>query len=137
MDGAMGDGSKWFALPATSGALDFVFQCKKGGTDIHNPGPSDCYVMLDENPMSNDDATFYTNPKDATGTGTGTFTELPGAMHGNACGMVFADGHSEVHMWKDPQTTPAFNGGYTSYLQGVSVSNNKDLVWLAQHTPLN
>jgi len=135
MNGAMGDGSKWFA-PGNGGNWAAFYNAKKL-TDMHNPGPSDCYVMLDENPQSNDDATFYTNPADATGNGTGTFTELPGSMHGNASGLVFADGHSEVHVWKDSQTTPAFNSSYSSYLQGVSVSNNKDLIWLAQHTPAN
>ena len=142
MNGAMGDGEKWFGLKSDGSpngghsTMPLFYNAKKL-SGLHTPGPSDCYVMLDENPQSNDDASFYTNPGDATGTGTGTFTELPGAMHGNACGLVFADGHSEVHTWKDAQTTPAFNPGYTSYLQGISVSNNKDLVWLAQHTPLN
>jgi prepilin-type processing-associated H-X9-DG protein len=80
---------------------------------------------------------MYVDPGAATGTGTGSFTELPGSMHGSSAGLVFADGHSEVHTWRDPQTTPKFDPSRTSYLQAVPVTNDKDLVWFAQHTPLN
>ena len=132
MNGALGDGSKWFAPPK----WPQFYNARKMG-DIHTPGPTDCYVILDEHPNSDDDATFYTNPQDITGGGTGTFTELPGSMHANACGIVFADGHSEVHVWKNIQTTPKFDPGRTSYLQSVSVTSDQDLVWLAQHTPTN
>ena len=112
------------------------YNAKKTG-DLHNPGPSDSWVLLDEHPNSNDDATFYVNPADATGNGTGSFTELPGSMHGNACGLVFADGHSEVHVWKDTQTIKPFDAARTSYLQAVGVTTDKDLVWLSQRTPVN
>src|SRR5258708_2186399 len=96
MNGAMGYGSKWFA-PGNGGNWPLFYNAKKLG-DLHNPGPSDCWVVLDEHPDSDDDVTFYVNPKDADGKGT-TFTELPGSMHGKGSGMVFADGHSEVHKW--------------------------------------
>ena len=143
MNGALGDGEKWCGLKADGSAngghngswLSF-YGAKKSG-DLHNPGPSDTFVLLDENPNSNDDASYYVCPSDANGTGTGTFTELPGGMHANACGMVFADGHSEVKLWKDTQTTPKFDPSRTSWLNGVGVTNDKDLVWLAQHTPQN
>jgi prepilin-type processing-associated H-X9-DG protein len=114
-----------------------LFYAARKTTDLHNPGPSDCWVLTDEHPNSNDDATLYVDPGAATGTGTGTFTELPGSMHGNSSGLVFADGHSETHTWKDPQTTPKFDKSRTSWLHAVPVTNDKDLVWFAQHTPLN
>ena len=79
---------------------------------------------MDENPNSDDDATFYVNPADANGTGT-SFTELPGSLHANACGMVYGDGHSEVHVWKGSITTTPFNPNYTSYLQNVSVAGDQ------------
>jgi len=138
MDGAMGDGSKWFA-PGNGGNWAAFYNVTKS-TSMHNPGPSDCWVIMDEHPNSNDDATFYVNPADANGTGT-SFTELPGSLHGNSGGIVFGDGHSEVHSWKGSITTQPFNAGLTSYLQAVNVSGDptskKDLTWLAQHTPQN
>lgn len=145
MNGAMGDGSKWFGFKADgtpngghSGKWTTFYSAKKT-SDLHSPGPSDCFVMLDENPQSNDDATFFVAPADANGSGT-SFTELPGSLHGKASGMVFADGHSEVHAWKGSVTTQPFNSGYTSYLQsvgGLDAASVNDLTWLAQHTPAN
>jgi len=32
--------------------------------------------------------------------------DLPGFYHHFACGFSFADGHSELHKWHDPRTTP-------------------------------
>jgi prepilin-type N-terminal cleavage/methylation domain-containing protein/prepilin-type processing-associated H-X9-DG protein len=138
MDGAMGDGSKWFA-PGNGGNWAAFYNVLKT-TQMHTPGPSDCWMMMDEHPNSDDDASFYVNPADANGTGT-SFTELPGSLHGNAAGIVFGDGHSEVHIWKGSLTTQAFNPSLTSYLQAVNVSGDasskNDLTWLAQHTPQN
>ena len=131
MNGAIGDGLKYFAT-----VWPQFYNAKKSG-DFHSPGPSDCWVLMDEHPNSNDDATFYVNPADAGGTGT-AFTELPGSMHGNACGIVFADGHSETHVWKSgaiKSYDPSMSGANT-WLQNVPASaGDKDLIWLGQHTP--
>ncbi len=136
MDGAMGDGTKWFQTP--NGGNWAAFYNVKKLTDMHYPGPSDCWVVTDEHPDSDDDATFYVNPADANGTGT-SFTELPGSLHGKASGMVFADGHTEVHAWKGSITTQPVT--FVTYLQNVSVASDinskNDLTWFAQHTPAN
>jgi len=137
MNGAMGDGSKWFA-PGHGGDWPAFYNAKKM-TDLHNPGPANCWVIMDENPQSDDDATFDVNPAAANGTGT-SFEELPGSMHGNAAGLVYADGHSDLHKWTGNVTTQAFNPNYTSYLQnvgGLDPASRNDLTWLAQHTPAN
>jgi prepilin-type processing-associated H-X9-DG protein len=137
MDGAMGNGSKYFA-PGNPGAWSSFYNATKL-TSMHNPGPSDCWVITDEHPDSDDDACFFVNPADATGTPT-SFTELPGSLHGKGSGMVFADGHSEVHVWRGAITTQPVTYP-SSYLQNVDVSSDaasvKDLVWFAQHTPAN
>jgi prepilin-type processing-associated H-X9-DG protein len=134
MDGAMGDGSKWFA-PGNGGNWPAFYEVRKS-TDMHTPGPSDCWVITDEHPDSDDDVTFYVNPADANGSGT-AFTELPGSMHGNSAGMVFGDGHSEVHIWRGSVTTQPVK--YSTYTQNVSVTGDvlsqKDLTWFAMHTP--
>jgi len=52
---------------------------------------------------------------------------------------VFADGHSEVHVWKGSYTTRPVQ--FQQYYQGINVSSDQasvnDLVWFAQHTPAN
>jgi prepilin-type processing-associated H-X9-DG protein len=135
MNGAMGDGYKWFA-PNNPGDWPAFYNVKKV-TDMHNPGPANCWLIMDEHPNSDDDVTFYVNPAYATGNGTGTFTELPGSMHNGAAGLVYADGHAEVHQWLNPQTIKPVNPSITFYMQNVSVTSDQDLTWLAQHTPQN
>ena len=65
----MGDGAKWFGFKPDgtpngghSGIWTTFYNAKKL-TDMHYPGPSDCFVMFDENPQSDDDATFYHRPR--------------------------------------------------------------------------
>jgi prepilin-type N-terminal cleavage/methylation domain-containing protein/prepilin-type processing-associated H-X9-DG protein len=139
MNGAMGDGSKWFS-PTNSAGWPAFFNAKKFG-DMHNPGPSDCWVVMDEHPNSNDDATFFVNPADANGQGT-MFTEIPGSMHANAGGIAFADGHAEIHVWRGSVTTQPFDPNRTKYLGSLNggvvtgdAASQNDLTWLAQHTP--
>ena len=147
MNGAVGDGDKYYGFSPTTGAPESghslmpAFYNAKKLSDLHNPGPSDVFVMLDQNPESNDDATFYVNPADASGNGT-SFTEVPGAMHGNAAGVVFADGHSEVHVWKGSIAIKPFNSAYSSYYSGISIpssdtASKNDETWMAQHTAQN
>ena len=146
MNGAMGDGEKWFGLKSDGtpngghGSMPQFISVKKT-TQLHNPGPSDCWVITDEHPNSNDDATFYVDPAAATVAGK-TFTELPGSMHGSSAALVFADGHSETKHWKGSVTTTKFDASRTSYLSGggilaLDAGSVTDLQWFAQHTPQN
>jgi len=146
MNGAVGDGSKWYGFKADGtpngghGSMPLFYAAKKT-SDLHNPGPSGVFVLLDQNPESNDDATFFVNPADASGN-PASFTEVPGAMHGNAAGVVFADGHSEVHVWKGSICNKPFNSSYNSYYSGLPIpsadtASKNDETWLAQHTALN
>src|SRR6266404_2591826 len=63
-------------------------------------------------------------------------TDLPGFYHHFACGFSFADGHSEIHRWRDSRTTPALIVGYTDPLAVSSTpsANNQDIAWLQDHT---
>jgi prepilin-type N-terminal cleavage/methylation domain-containing protein/prepilin-type processing-associated H-X9-DG protein len=133
MDGAMGDGTKYFQTP-NGGNWPAYYNAKKL-SDMHSPGPSDCWVITDEHPDTDDDATFFVNPADAYGAGDGKFTELPGSLHGKAAGMVFADGHSEVHVWKGKVTTVPVTYNYPSLSVTTDAASQADLAWFAQHTP--
>ncbi|HTV61809.1 MAG TPA: prepilin-type N-terminal cleavage/methylation domain-containing protein [Verrucomicrobiae bacterium] len=130
MDGAMGGGAKYYI-----GVWPNFYNVIKT-TDMHYPGPSDCWVVTDEHPDSDDDCVFYINPADANGTGT-AFSELPGSLHGKGAGMFFGDGHTEIHVWKGTLDTPSVK--YLTYNQNVSVTGDflalQDLTWFAQHTP--
>ena len=136
MDGGVGGGAKWFDPTNTGNGWAEFYEAKKI-SDLHSPGPSQTWVIMDEHPDADDDATMYVRPSAANGSYT-TFTELPGSMHRKSAGVVFADGHGDLHRWLGIVDTPPVV--YRAYAgQGISVTGDpgaaQDLIWLAQHTP--
>ena len=65
------------------------------------PQPSDIFVFLDEHPDSIDDGYFLNSYTDG---GTPTWTDLPASYHNKAGSFSFADGHSELHNWRNKST---------------------------------
>jgi len=108
-------------------------------SQLRSPGPSESWVFTDEHPDSIDDGILYIPPLFGTESSFGTFVELPSSLHNGADGISFADGHAEIHKWLDPRT-----GGKGVLFKSTSgdtsrinmVPNNPDLMWLAQHTPI-
>jgi prepilin-type processing-associated H-X9-DG protein len=141
MDGAVGDGVRY---PNSYGGTQVnpfgwtQWYVAKKSTDFHTPGPSDCWVITDEHPDSIDDALLYT-----ASYAVNLFTELPGNQHGGACGMFFGDGHSEIHKWVDSvmtsRTIVTYQGpNDPGVTQNVPCAlTDKDMLWLAAHTPHN
>jgi prepilin-type N-terminal cleavage/methylation domain-containing protein/prepilin-type processing-associated H-X9-DG protein len=131
MSGAMGDGAKWFAGAGGGPVWPELLVAKKM-SDLNVPGPTDSWLFLDEHADAIDDATMFINP--GLTSGTGEFTEMPASDHGGACGMAFADGHSEIHKWRDANTLRkvVYN---SSNARSVKVDKNADLAWLANRTP--
>jgi len=68
-------------------------------TKTVRPSPAGLFVFLDENVNSINDAgpavTMVGNK----------FLDGPDTFHNFACGIAFADGHSEIHKWKDSRTS--------------------------------
>ena len=67
-------------------------------TDMVRPSPSSIWVLIDEDYRSINDAAF------AVTMVSSTFLDAPASYHGGACGLAFADGHSEIKKWKDNRT---------------------------------
>lgn len=130
MNGAVGLGDKYQQPGNPFGWTQWYFARKT--SDFHNPGPSDCWVFSDEHPDSVDDALFYTSSYATT-----KFTELPGNQHGGACGLAFADGHGEIHLWKGPVMLKATQVTYTTVQQQPCALTDPDMLWLADRTPRN
>jgi prepilin-type processing-associated H-X9-DG protein len=132
MSGAVGNGDKYQEPGNPFGWTSWYFAKKM--SDFHTPAPNDVWVFSDEHPDSIDDALLYTSSYPVT-----SFTELPGSQHAGACGMAFADGHSEIHKWKGPiANVPVIfiNGPPTRQQVPCSISD-PDMLYLAQHTPQN
>jgi prepilin-type N-terminal cleavage/methylation domain-containing protein/prepilin-type processing-associated H-X9-DG protein len=62
-------------------------------SSIGAPGPSMLWVLIDENPSGLNDAAFAFEMEEPK------WGDAPGSYHNGACGIVFADGHSEFHKW--------------------------------------
>lgn len=58
--------------------------------------------------------------------------DIPGFYHNRACGFSFADGHSEMHRWLDPRTTPPIQYGVATDLT-LAVPRDVDVAWLQDH----
>jgi hypothetical protein len=89
-----------------------------------NLGASECFVFLDENPRSLNDG-WFEYILDG-----GNINDRPAINHANSTCFSFADGHAQMHKWKD------------QFLSYLTTGFGTDTYWLAQHgtyrkTPAN
>jgi prepilin-type N-terminal cleavage/methylation domain-containing protein/prepilin-type processing-associated H-X9-DG protein len=104
-------------------------------TDMVAPSPSMLWVLADEHPDSVNDgalAMVMSNNSQTTTKWQDGFSVL----HGGGCGFTFADGHAEIHKWKDSRTLAlkvAYSG---SFPFGVTYNNppNLDVMWVRDRT---
>ena len=57
--------------------------------------------------------------------------DMPGIYHNLACGFSFADGHSEIHKWRDARTYPPL---YSTIPDPDNSPRNQDIAWLQDHS---
>jgi len=103
------------------------------GTDMTQPGPSSLWVFMDEHPNTINDSGLAVQCANRT-----DWIDLPASYHNGACGIAFADGHSEIHKWLGSAVKkPAVNGGphiNNFPINAANVADEADLVWLQQRT---
>lgn len=100
-------------------------------SDITSPGPSMCYVMLDEHPDSINAGGFANTMVESPG--SARIVDFPASYHNGAAGISFADGHAEIRKWVDGRTQPPV--AYNNSLQlNVASPNNQDMIWLAERS---
>jgi len=98
----------------------------KKQSDFLAPPPSQLWVLIDEREDSVNDAFFG---QDVT---SDLIVDCPGSYHNGACGLLFADGHAEIHKWLDPNTKRPFKRGDT-WAWGQCRSP-RDMAWLSERT---
>jgi prepilin-type processing-associated H-X9-DG protein len=86
-------------------------------SEMTSPGPSMTWVLVEENPDSINDSVFVHNMNAAQD----AWVDLPASYHGRAAGFSFADGHAEIHKWRE---TPKASGP----------ANKQDVAWLQDRT---
>ena len=69
-----------------------------------------------------------------SGYGGGKWGDTPASYHNGACGISFADGHSQIHKWVSGTTRFAVqaNGNYAP--PSFDAAGQKDYVWLMNQT---
>jgi len=117
---AMGEGN---AETGPWEANYFVHATKLG--DLTKPGPSASFVQLEEHPDSINDGAFVAPYMRQ-------WIDLPASFHERACQFTFADGHVELHRWRDPDTYKPVIFKYPSQLTAVRTN---DYGWVREHTP--
>ena len=115
-----------------------TYRTYKKEADLTRPGPSMTWVFVDEHPDSINDGLFGMNMPGVAGWPTYVqWDDVPASYHNNACGFGFADGHAEIHKWRDPQswvpvqkTNPAGVPG----VNGYKTSSVHDSAWMVART---
>jgi prepilin-type processing-associated H-X9-DG protein len=74
-----------------------VYKIFKKVGDISKMGTANCWVFVDENPYSINDGWFCPTP---VPTAT-DWIDRPATYHGNSGAFAFADGHCEIHRFRD------------------------------------
>jgi prepilin-type N-terminal cleavage/methylation domain-containing protein/prepilin-type processing-associated H-X9-DG protein len=97
--------------------------------DLSRPGPANLFVFIDEASYSIDDGYFVCSPN------FNKWINNPATWHGNGCGLSFADGHSEIKVWKDGNLLAK---NKTAIQAGPSFDpdNSGDLAWLQQRSTI-
>ena len=143
------DGSlKWKYAPArvypiysspaisTGNMAAYTLYLKYG--ELMRPGADRIFLFIDER----EDAINWGNYlHDMTGyspnnPGSYRWLDIPASYHGNACGISFCDGHSEIRRWKDGRTSrPILEGGVIfDGSTPISSPNNVDIGWMQDKT---
>jgi prepilin-type N-terminal cleavage/methylation domain-containing protein/prepilin-type processing-associated H-X9-DG protein len=110
------------------------YRIYKKMSDLIDPGPTMTWVIMDEREDSINDAElvvgmdgFPDKPQQWK------IVDYPASYHNGAGGLSFADGHAEVHKWKDPRTRPVLKRGADLKLN-VGSPNNQDAYWLMERS---
>lgn len=107
-------------------------------SDLSVPGPAKIFLLVDEREDAINWGNFLT---DMTGysprvPGSYALLDLPASYHGNAGGFSFADGHSEIHRWRDSRTMPPVKGGGLVFNGSTAFpcAGSVDVEWLQDHS---
>ncbi len=95
MGGADATDAQRFGVADTTWVLGSQYPMFKKMADIVNPGPSQAFTFIDEGIETIDDGYFAVKAP-----GVLIWQNSPSVRHNNACGLAFADGHSEIWKWR-------------------------------------
>lgn len=96
--------------------------------------PAMTFVFIDEHVDSINDGWFGMNMNGyESDPSQYMIRDFPASSHNGSVGLSYADGHSEIHLWKDARTMPPAKQGQTLQLN-IASPNNVDIGWLQERT---
>jgi prepilin-type N-terminal cleavage/methylation domain-containing protein/prepilin-type processing-associated H-X9-DG protein len=101
---------------------------------FNRPGPANTWVIMDENPNTINDGLMAVAIPNNWNVANTTLVDYPASTHGGAGGLSFADGHSEIHKWKDSRTYSPPPGVGPGQVSSSANPNNPDVLWMAERT---
>jgi len=116
---------------------DFINATKLG--ELLTPPPTDVFVVVDEHPDSINDATFHVIP--GLSLANAKWRDLPASYHyGGGANFSYADGHSEIKIWRDGRTKQAMKRSYKWWVGGndtthFQVPASVDYQWISDRMP--
>ena len=103
-------------------------------SDIHAMGHARAYVFIDEHPDSINFGDCAVAMNDGIAASGIYIIDYPASNHNRAGGLSFADGHAEIHKWRDARTTlPVKNQSMTLV---VPSPGNVDMVYLSERASI-
>jgi prepilin-type N-terminal cleavage/methylation domain-containing protein/prepilin-type processing-associated H-X9-DG protein len=105
-------------------------------SDISAMGPANAFVFLDEHPDSINFGDLAVAMNDGAPRGSIEIVDWPASSHNGAGGISFADGHAEIHMWRNADTKRPVIGAYINTGPGRPLISpgNVDMIYLSQHS---
>ena len=114
-------------LPAASGYRTYRVEA-----DLSAPTPDNLFVFVDEYPTSMNDGGFGVRMYGLPGGANVNFdmVDKPANYHNGNSSFSFADGHTEMHRWTDPELLKPVS--YTAGPGALTTTN--DSVWLSERS---
>ena len=95
--------------------------------------PSDIFVFLDEHPASIDDGYFVNRTSENSYDESAEWIDLPASYHNNCTCFSFADGHSDLHRWRDASTLLPATASSTQLPISIPATQQADFDWVIQY----
>ena len=126
MNGQMGAARAGFPTYYQTPNYNSGYRAFKKTSDLNGRfSATEAFVFTEEHPGSINDGYFQVS---MTGF---TFPDVPGGNHDFAGSFGFADGHAEIHKWRDSAKVKVSQG--TTVQNVPAVANSQDLIWLREH----
>ncbi len=104
-----------------------------------HPGPANTFVYLDEQGDSINDGVFMFNP--GCQPAAEVWRDCPASYHNGACCFSFADGHSEIHKWRQIGGQTVYPVLRKTYANGTgepwtaAMRSSSDYEWMQSMMP--